>query len=79
MLFYVRRHTGADDSFEWFVLNGPYEAAREQILSDESGGCSGAGEVAGAARSCQVKSAQASAEGSRTNDPPAKITHQGLH
>ena len=20
--FYVRRHTGADDSFEWFVLNG---------------------------------------------------------
>jgi hypothetical protein len=25
----------------------PYAAAREQILSDESGGCSGAEEVAG--------------------------------
>jgi hypothetical protein len=22
MLFYVRRHTGADGSFEWYVLNG---------------------------------------------------------
>ena len=22
MLFYVRRHTGADSSFEWYVLNG---------------------------------------------------------
>jgi hypothetical protein len=38
----------------------PYEAAREQILSDESGGCSGAGEVAGQARPSQSESAQAS-------------------
>jgi hypothetical protein len=22
MLFYVRRHTSADSSFEWYVLNG---------------------------------------------------------
>src|SRR6185503_17742555 len=45
----------------------PYAAAREQILSDESGGCSGAGEVAGEARPGQSKSAQGSAEGGRAN------------
>jgi hypothetical protein len=50
MLFYVRRHTGADGSLEWYVPQWPYPVAREQILSDESGGCSGAGEVAGEAR-----------------------------
>jgi hypothetical protein len=22
MLFYVRRHTGTDGSFEWYILNG---------------------------------------------------------
>ena len=40
----------------------PYAAAREQILSDESGGCSGAGEVAGEARPSQRASPQANAE-----------------
>ena len=40
----------------------PYAAAREQILSDESGGCSGAGQVAGEARPSQGASPQANAE-----------------
>jgi len=40
----------------------PYAAAREQILSDESGGCSGAEEVAGEARPSQGASPQANAE-----------------
>ena len=39
----------------------PYAAAREQILSDESGGCSAADEVAGEARPGQGESPQASA------------------
>ena len=47
-------------------LNGtrpqwPYPAAREQILSDQSGGRSGAGEVAGEARTGQGASPQANA------------------
>ena len=37
-LFYVRRHTCADGSFEWYAPQWPYPAAREQILSDQSGG-----------------------------------------
>src|SRR3954453_1119264 len=40
----------------------PYETAREQNLSDESGGCSGAGEVAGETRPSQKASPQANAE-----------------
>ena len=28
MLFYMRRHTGADDSFEWYVLNGHLVTAK---------------------------------------------------
>jgi len=40
----------------------PYAAAREQILSDEGGGCSGASEVAGEARPSQRASPQANAE-----------------
>ena len=39
----------------------PYPAAREQTLSDESGGRSGAGEVAGEARAGQGASPQANA------------------
>ena len=39
-----------------------YAAAREQIFSDESGGCSGAEEVAGEARPSQGASPQANAE-----------------
>jgi hypothetical protein len=46
MVFYVRRHTGADGSFEWYVLNGHTRRRASNFLSDESGGCSGAGEVA---------------------------------
>ena len=42
----------------------PYAAAREQILSDEGGGRSGAGEVAGEARG-QGASPQANADADR--------------
>ena len=60
-LFYVRWHTCADGSFEWYAPQWPYPAAREQILSDQSGGRSGAGEVAGEARAGQGASPQANA------------------
>ena len=50
----------------------PYAAAREQILSDEGGGRSGAGEVAGEARAGQGASPQANADA----DWPPKISHQ---
>jgi hypothetical protein len=46
----------------------PYPAAREQTLSDESGGRSGAGEVAGEARTGQGASPQANAV-TRTGPP----------
>ena len=50
----------------------PYPAAREQTLSDEGGGRSGAGEVAGEARAGQGASPQANA----VTDRPPKILHQ---
>ena len=56
-LFYVRRHTCADGSFEWYVLNG-----HTRRRASKSGGCSGAEEVAGEARPSQGASPQANAE-----------------
>ena len=56
----MRRHTCADGWFEWYVLNA-IPGGREQTLSDESGGRSGAGEVAGEARAGQGASPQANA------------------
>jgi hypothetical protein len=61
-LFYVRRHTCADGIFEWYVLNGHTRRRPGEPFSDESGGRSGAGEVAGEARSGQCASPQANAE-----------------
>ena len=57
----MRRHTCADGSFEWYVLNGHTRRRAKQILSDESSGCSGAGEVAGEARAGQGTIPQANA------------------
>ena len=71
MLFYVRRHTGADGSFEWYVLNGhtrrrasnPFRRERRLQRSGEK---------------LQVKldlakaKAQANAEGGRANTRPTK-------
>ena len=56
MLFYVRRHTGADGSFEWYVLNGHTLRRASNFFPTRAAGGSGAGEVADAARPGQGKS-----------------------
>ena len=59
-LFYVRRHTCADGSFEWYVLNGHTRRPASKLFRTRAGR-SGAGEVAGEARAGQGASPQANA------------------
>ena len=67
MLFYVRRHSCADGAFY-----GHTRRRASKQLSDEGGGRSGAGEVAGEVRAGQGASPQANADADR----PPKISHQ---
>jgi hypothetical protein len=71
MLFYVRRQTGADGSFEWYVLNG-------HTRRRASGGCCRAGEIAGEARPSQSESAQASAGRPIGEDPRRRRVLHGI-
>ena len=62
MLFYVRRHTGADGSFEWYVLNGHTRRRASKFFPTRAAAAAERREVAGEARPSQGASPQANAE-----------------
>jgi len=72
MLFYVRRHTCADGSFEWYVLNGHTRRPASKLFRTRAAAVAERGEVAGEARAGQGASPQANADADR----PPKISHQ---
>jgi hypothetical protein len=59
MLLYVRRPTGADHSFEWYVLNGHTRRRASNFFRRERRPAAEREKFAGAARPGQSKSAQA--------------------
>ena len=61
MLFYVRRHTGADGSFERYVLNGHTRRRASKSFPTRAAAAAQRDEVAGEARPGQGESPQASA------------------
>ena len=61
MLFYVRRHTCADGSFEWYVLNGHTRRPASKLFRTRAAAVAERGEVAGEARAGQGASPQANA------------------
>ena len=62
MLFYVRRHTGADGSFEWYVLNGHTRRRASKTFPTRAAAAAEREKVAGEARPGQGASPQANAE-----------------
>ena len=76
MLFYVRRHTGADGLFEWYVLNGHTRRRASKFFPTRAAAAAERAKLQVKLDLAKSKSAQASAEGGRADTRPTKITHQ---
>src|SRR3954470_7920818 len=62
MLFYVRRHTGADGSFEWYVLNGHTRRRASKLFRTRAAAAAARRKLQAKRDIAQAKVLQANAE-----------------
>jgi hypothetical protein len=76
MLFYVRRHTGADGSFEWYVLNGHTRRRASKFFPTRAAAAAEREKLQARLDLAKAKVLRGAPKGAGPITRPTKITHQ---